>query len=172
MNKENEEIMKNWAVEGTEFSQLKYDDIPDISFYMDQVISYINQKISFLLDDNKEITSSMINNYVKSKLIEHPDRKKYNRDQVASLIIICILKSILPIQDIKNLVNGFDNKKNLFEIYESEQTKALNEACARLRFDSENCDDYLTLALKFAAEANAKRVVAEKILSLSGEKKE
>ena len=40
----------------------------------------------------RPITASMINNYVKQGLIEPPRKKRYTRQQVASLLLICLLK--------------------------------------------------------------------------------
>ena len=46
----------------------------------------------------------MINNYVKHGMMPAPVKKKYSREHVAYLIIICSLKQALPISDIKELI--------------------------------------------------------------------
>ena len=48
----------------------------------------------------------MINNYVKTGLIPHPDKKKYTKEHLAGLMAVCMLKQVLPIQDIKTLFSG------------------------------------------------------------------
>ena len=47
----------------------------------------------------------MINNYVKNNLIEAPVKKQYSRIQLAKLFVICVLKQVYSMQDIKNLIN-------------------------------------------------------------------
>ena len=58
----------------------------------------------------RPITASMINNYVKQGLIEPPRKKRYTRQQVASLLLICLLKNLLPIADIKLLLQTAENQ--------------------------------------------------------------
>ena len=44
-------------------------------------------------------------NYVKNKLIEPPKKKKYSKVQLAKLFVICILKQVYSMNDIKDLIN-------------------------------------------------------------------
>lgn len=45
----------------------KWTDLPEIDLYMDQVITYINEKLKdTYFYDEKFITKAMINNYVKT----------------------------------------------------------------------------------------------------------
>jgi len=46
----------------------------------------------------------MINNYVKIGIIPPPVKKKYSRAQLFRLIIICVMKRVLPINDIAALI--------------------------------------------------------------------
>ncbi|MFD1465698.1 DUF1836 domain-containing protein [Lapidilactobacillus mulanensis] len=78
----------------------RWSELPKFDLYMDQVVSYINQMLEPLEFDN--LTSSMINNYVKAGLLDSPRKKKYGQDQVASLVVIAILKSVFSIADIKS----------------------------------------------------------------------
>ena len=160
------EELKNWAANGVELGSIPYDKLPDIKLYMDQVITLLGEKLSFYEcgEYDKLLSSSMINNYVKNGLIDHPEKKKYNKEQIATLIIICILKSVLSIQDIGALLGGVDDKKGIYEKFENMQTDAMVEVSSQLLFAMENGDDLNALALKFAAEANAKRAAARKIL--------
>ena len=46
----------------------EWDELPDLDLYMDQVISLLQRYLGqFPSPDEKGITSSMINNYVKQK---------------------------------------------------------------------------------------------------------
>lgn len=83
-----------------------WDELPEIDLYMDQVIALMDKYLSFhKTDDNTTIiTHSMINNYVKLGIMPAPIKKKYSREHIAYLIIICSLKQALPISDIKDLI--------------------------------------------------------------------
>jgi len=59
-----------------------------------------------ILDINHEgnlITSSMINNYVKMKLIPPPVKRKYNRRHLARLMVICTLKRDFSISELHDM---------------------------------------------------------------------
>ena len=76
-----------------------WEEFPDIGLYKDQVVTYVSrQLISF--NDEDSLTSSMINNYIKDKLLPRADGKKYSKEHLAGLIEICILKQALPVRDI------------------------------------------------------------------------
>ncbi len=47
----------------------------------------------------------MINNYVKHGVLKPPINKKYNRNHMASLFVIFILKQVYSISDIKKLIS-------------------------------------------------------------------
>lgn len=83
-----------------------WEELPEIDLYMDQVIALMEKYLSFHKTDNesKIITNSMVNNYVKLGIMPAPIKKKYSREHLAYLIIICTLKQSLPISDIKNLI--------------------------------------------------------------------
>lgn len=87
----------------------RWEELPDIDLYLDQVITFIDKSLSGFIDynsqeDNKILTKTMVNNYVKQKIIDAPIKKKYNRTNVACLIIICILKQVYSINDISKLI--------------------------------------------------------------------
>ena len=62
----------------------KWDELPDMGLYMDQVITYLNDRLSCLyFNEEKFVTNSMINNYVKAGLVRRPDKKQYTRNHLA-----------------------------------------------------------------------------------------
>lgn len=83
----------------------RYAEIPRIELYMDQLVGYLNEVLAPLepLDD-KAITPSMVNNYVKKGMLNPPRAKKYNRDHIAQLIVVGILKQTLSIAEISRLI--------------------------------------------------------------------
>ena len=66
----------------------------------------------------------MINNYVKQGIMPAPTKKKYNRQHIAYLIVICVLKQVYSISDIGKLI--------ALTIQYFELSKAYNRFCANL----------------------------------------
>lgn len=159
--------LRSWTENGVELGAIPWEKLPDIKLYMDQVITFLGEKLSFYEcgEYDKLLSSSMINNYVKNGIIEHPEKKKYNKEQIARLVMICILKSVLSIQDIAALLKTDLGTEEIYESFTNTQTDAMVEVSSQLLFALENGDDLNLLALKFAAEANAKRAAARQILS-------
>ena len=84
----------------------RYEEIPDIDLYMDQLITYIDTALRPLLPrDEKLLTSSMVNNYVKQGIIPTPQAKRYNRNHVAYLMMMCLLKRSFSMQDMQHFID-------------------------------------------------------------------
>lgn len=89
----------------------KWEEIPNIDLYMDQIITYLDDSLCNIIKNDKTdksdkiITKTMINNYVKQNIIPAPNNKKYNKIHIAELIVICILKEVYCISDIKKLID-------------------------------------------------------------------
>lgn len=59
-----------------DFNMPRWDDLPEIDLYMDQVISVTDKLLSSLsVEDTPILTPSMINNYVKNRIIPPPVKK-------------------------------------------------------------------------------------------------
>ncbi len=145
------------------FSLPDWHQIPDIELYMDQVLVLLNKYTEPFLAQNGEeaITSSMLNNYVKQKLLPPPNKKKYNREHVSRFCIICILKRVLSITQIKSLLDALEKKMSPEQIYTyfshllTEKSPVSDEASE------------LEKALSYAVLAFRSAVSAEKYLQIS-----
>ncbi|MGN0383197.1 MAG: DUF1836 domain-containing protein [Eubacterium sp.] len=86
---------------------LETNDIPNIDLYMDQVTTYLNDKLEHLkrYPEDKLLTKTMINNYAKDGLLPPPVKKKYSKDHVIMLIMIYYFKNILSINDISKYLD-------------------------------------------------------------------
>lgn len=110
----------------------RWNELPNIDLYLDQVVNLINTCLSpyicnsdYKKGENELLTKTMINNYVKYNLIEAPIKKQYSKIQLAKLFVICVLKQVYSMQDIKNLIdiaiidstleNAYNKFCNLFE---------------------------------------------------------
>lgn len=80
-----------------------WEMLPDIGLYMDQVITLMERTFSPALPKG-EITKSMVNNYVKVGLLPRPVSKKYDRDHLAVLLMIGVLKQALSMESIAKML--------------------------------------------------------------------
>lgn len=83
-----------------------WHELPDLDLYLDQVLLYVNQTTNSTEQlEQKSLTAAMINNYVKHKQIEKPVKKKYQKQQIARLIALTILKNVFSIQEISQTLH-------------------------------------------------------------------
>lgn len=84
----------------------RWDELPTLDLYMDQIVTYIDETLSplFTATGTAPITKSMINNYVKAKIVSPPVKKKYPRLSVAMIIVVYILKNCFATDEIGKLI--------------------------------------------------------------------
>lgn len=124
--KTNREIINDMIKHFEGLDIVKSEDIPDISLYMDQMTSFIDEKLESFKreEDDKLLTKTMINNYTKNKLLPPSDKKKYTKNHVMLLILIYFYKNVLSFVDIKRLCdlsiyNSFDKgDESLSKLYD------------------------------------------------------
>lgn len=93
----------------------RYNEIPDVGLYLDQVSKYINSCTEMIT--GQAMTNSMISNYVKHDLIPNPIKKLYYRDQIAKLIFIAVTKSVLSLNDAGFIFQLQEEKLSVKEAY-------------------------------------------------------
>lgn len=76
----------------------RYEELPDISLYLDQVLTTVNQALAPLACE--AVTGAVISNYVKNGAVPPPEKKKYRRDHLVYILVITILKKIFTIQQV------------------------------------------------------------------------
>lgn len=86
----------------------RWDTLPDLDLYMDQVMSILEKNLRIFIgqDPQKTVTPTMINNYVKQKLVRPPKNKKYDRGHIANFYIITLLKQIMSLGQIKTAIES------------------------------------------------------------------
>ncbi len=111
--------LQQWFDGMETFTLPSWEQLPQLELYMDQVILLLRQYLSPLHhgEDDKAITTSIINNYVRMKIIPPPVKKKYSRVHIASLIMICILKQSLSISSIQRMLPEELNEETLQPLY-------------------------------------------------------
>ena len=84
----------------------RWEQLPSIDLYMDQVVAFIDGRLGdfFACTGTVSLTKSMVNNYVKSKIVDAPVNKKYPRLSVAMIVVVCILKNCYATEEIGKLI--------------------------------------------------------------------
>ena len=126
----------------------EWDALPDFGLYMDQVMTYLTRCFSGLgRSELAGLTPAMINNYVKNGLVNRPQGKKYGRDSLAQMLMICVLKQTMSLQDLSKLLHPADGAETgaLYTIFREEQQRLTEALCSR------ETPDALTCALEAAS---------------------
>lgn len=90
-----------------EFKFPRYAELPDMELYLEQLVEVVNKIFKSLYEnegDENFITTAMVSNYVKKGIVERPVNKKYGKEKIAYLIFICIYKQVLPLSELKALI--------------------------------------------------------------------
>ena len=97
-----------------------WDELPTLNLYMDQLIFILSEIFEPYFDDvPKLINKAIINNYVKLGYIPAPVKKKYSKEHIAYLVVVCSLKQVMPIAAISALVKAQTEKIPLSEFYDN-----------------------------------------------------
>ena len=81
-----------------DFHMPRWEELPEIDLYMDQVIAIAEKYLRpITAEGDNLLTQAMINNYVKNGIVPPPIKKRYGREHMARILIICALKHIVGI---------------------------------------------------------------------------
>lgn len=177
--------LRRWEKYLNKYRLPAWDDIPDIGLYMDQVVTLLKQYLDYLPPELKEsqfITASAINNYVRTKVMPEPVKKRYYRVHIAYLIIICTLKQSLSLAMIQKVIPMGISPEEVRGIYASfvhrhEMTavffaKVVREAAAPILKHDEvpeiAANDTAELIVSAAVISGFARLLADKLLLLEG----
>ncbi len=157
---------------------VSWTEFPDIGLYKDQVVSYMQRQLIDFEGDG-QITSAMVNNYIKDKLLPRADGKKYSREHLAGLTEICLLKQVLSVRDIGLLLQQeLDEGKH--ERFYSKFKQVLDEDLAKTatQIDPDwEVEELSDMALRLAIKSYCDKLACERLLEIirskgsSGEQK-
>lgn len=84
----------------------RWNELPSLDLYMDQIVTYIDDALAPLagVTGTVPVTKSMVNNYVKARIVSPPVNKKYPKLSVAMIIVVCILKNCFSTDEISRLI--------------------------------------------------------------------
>lgn len=117
---EKREVILEFEQSVKNFHLPRTSELPELDFYMDQVISIMEKNLYLLsVDQNsKFITPAMINNYVKLGIIPPPKKKRYSKEHICYLFIITTLKTVIPIPAISQIIKTQTENRSVFELYD------------------------------------------------------
>ena len=174
MSKEMDEL-KKWCGELSEFSVGNWDKWPDIDLYMDQVISYLDKYMNYLriYDDEKMITTSIINNNTKDGVLPKPVKKKYSRSLLSTLLIFCVARQVLSGQELATMLKEINKSedfasihKNFGDVLEKQIEHTVQQIASDTNnFKTDDRQELAQVAMKLSLEAFAAGIAARKILS-------
>ena len=163
-----EKTLKGWLGELESVAEEGWSSIPEIGLYMDQVVSYLNRRLSFLeTGEDPVLTPSMVNNYVKAGILARPNQKRYDKDQLAELYMLCSLKQALPMQEVAEVMadrKAHGTTEDIFRGFTEAQRAAclaLGEQILPAKGDHE---ELMHLALSFALQASVARMAASHLI--------
>lgn len=171
--------LKNWSKMLLDFRLPRWEELPDFELYSDQVVQLVNGYLHLIEEVEKDVlTASMINNYVKQKMIPKPEKKKYQKAHLAYLIAIGLLKKVLTITQVNDGIRYQSDVSGLIGAYNlfcTEVERALKNVAVQIhKRDNQNEIAVTTesQALYFAANAFAHKLIANKIVNLNNQRME
>ena len=153
----------------------RWNQLPDIDLYMDQVLVVLDKYLRIFkeTEDEKIITSAMINNYVKQKITKPPVNKKYTRYHVAFLYVVCVLKNFVSLSDIcvgvGSLLDG-RHSAEAFDMFCEEFDAALSYVFGDGEDERPSPVDDAEKILRAVTTASANMLYAKYFISLKSKK--
>ena len=151
-----------------------WEQLPDFALYMDQVLSYMDRQV-LRFGDEDTLTSAMVNNYTKSGLVPRAEGKKYNREHLAYLTAICVLKRVMSARDmdllIKEELQGDRTVENGYAAFCASLDKALTITADEMAERPED-DTLADAAIHFALISYAAGLASSRYVSLLRQRQE
>ena len=144
----------------------KWDTLPDIELYMDQVVSYLTrQSVGGKLPS---MTSAMINNYVKDGLLPRANGKRYQKEHLVYLTAIGLLKNVLTVKDMKLLLDREirpGQERQFYERFCNGVDEAFNAAGVGIDPDLSE-PEVMDMAMRLALISCAAKTACEELISV------
>lgn len=130
----------------------RFNELPKVDLYKEQVITYIEEVLKpITFSDERVLTPTMINNYVKQRVVYPPKDKKYNEKHIAYLIVVCILKHIFSLNEICELIQKQIHTCSIetaYDLFCNELEKSVKVIFTTRDFSELNSDEKQTVELE------------------------
>ena len=170
--------MRKWESYLNEHALPKWEELPALDLYMDQVVALINGYLGFLPKEvgmDAVVTAAAINNYVRKKIVPPPVKKRYSRIHLAYLLMICSLKQSVSISYVQQMIPVTLSEETVRTVYDQfveqhrrttlyfvEQVNRITPAIlAEDKTDDQRLSNVVTA---FAVVAGLSRISTEKLL--------
>lgn len=148
----------------------RWESLPDIELYMDQLVSYLpRQSVGGKVP---AMTSAMINNYVKDGLLPRANGKRYRKEHLVYLTAVGLLKSVLTVKDMKLLMGRVVQEGEEQAFYEA-LCQGVDDAflAAEESIPADLPEEYLTtMAMRLALTSCAAKTACEQLLAVVRER--
>lgn len=176
--------LRRWETYLDHFRLPPWEEIPDLGLYMEQVIDLLRQYLDYLPPELKEeqqfITAAAINNYVRTRIMPQPRKKRYYREHIAYLIMILTLKptlsmaliqrlipSDLPTEEVQRVYTAYARCHAMAAVNFLRQARAMGDGILQHDDPSDMAADTVEdLIAMSAITAGFSRLLAEKLLLL------
>lgn len=160
-----------WLKEVAKYHLPRWSELPDLALYKDQLLTLVEQYVSPVwIGDAPVVTSSMVNNYVKNKMMPAPDKKRYHREQLAYLIVITFLKQVMSMDEIKTGIEsetiqlkGVEQSYDTFCAKQENALKNLSSTNDEYSIDNKSLSN---LVIDMVTRTFATKLMTRKILTI------
>ena len=111
------EMLEKVRGELAEFHLPRYKEITDVGLYLEQTVKLVNTALHPLGEPS--LTTSMVSNYVKQKLLANPVKKQYYVDHIATVFIIAVLKMAVALDDIRPALEELQAREDMRASYDA-----------------------------------------------------
>ena len=149
-------------------ADLRPEEIPAIDLYVDQITCLMaeKKKNGSVRFQDRALTKTMINNYSKDGLITPVKGKKYSKEQILQMLLVCSLKNTISIGEIKRilqsvyarpsfngnmLVSAYEKFLSVKEYERTELQAVLDRLMASCGLDPTDSTNFFTLILSLSS---------------------
>ncbi|CAG7839223.1 hypothetical protein Z959_03880 [Clostridium novyi B str. ATCC 27606] len=193
-----QEVLKNindFAKEISKNSLVTYEDLPQYSLFLSQVIDYLNDRF-----EEEKYTNNIVQNYIKNEVISKPEdgkKRGYTKLHLIQLVLLSYMRPILTTDEIKkvfalafNEINDRSDDiiswENAYKIFDKIQNESFDNFLSVDFFDKEKLQSFIgddelkedeeerilvfLVVMSLIAKASAIKKIAKKIVDEYGKK--
>ena len=153
----------------------RWDELPEVPIFNREAVEFINKALKDILFEEEKLTTTMVQNYVKWKIMPTEKGRKYSRTRVAYLIVITIYKQVIKLSNVGKGVDLILKKYPIdqaYNIFTQALEDALKDTFAPLKdmtnYSYQNRIDFDKLGLHSVANAFAFQLLANIIINSNG----
>ncbi|EDS76781.1 conserved hypothetical protein [Clostridium botulinum C str. Eklund] len=197
--KNSQEVLENiskFAKEISENSLVTYEDLPQYSLFLSQVIDYLNDRF-----EEEKYTNNIVQNYIKNEVISKPEdgkKRGYTKLHLTQLVLLSYMRPVLTTDEIKKVFALAFNEINdrsddiiswekAYKIFDKIQNDSFDNFLNVDFFNEDKLREFIgynelkeedeerilvfLIVMSLIAKASAIKKIAKKIVDEYGEKK-